>query len=86
MSNSLTYDQYVREHPSFKAGFTRGRDVGLMIALNIITEEWARQVDYAIIASLDARQPGSAIHEHTAGRLDAVARIVAATFRQGAQR
>ena len=52
MSSSSIYDQLTREHPAYQAGFAQGRDVGLVIALNIISAEWARQVDAGRLAGL----------------------------------
>jgi hypothetical protein len=66
------YDQITREHPAYRAGFARGRDVGLVIALNAIVAEQTRQGD-------------SHPHEYAAGRLGAVARIVGAAFRSAAR-
>jgi hypothetical protein len=81
MGNSV-YDQITRDHPAYRAGFNAGRDVGLIIALTIITGKEAGQDASAIVASLDIRQPGAARHEYASGRLHAVATIIAVRFRQ----
>jgi hypothetical protein len=80
MSPSSIYDQITREHPAYRAGFAQGRDVGLVIALNIITAEWARQVDAGRIAGLAGPRQLHP-HEYTAGRLLAVGQRVAGVFR-----
>jgi hypothetical protein len=80
MASSSTYDELVRQHPAFKAGFDQGRDVGLVIALNIITNEWARQVDAGRIAGLAGPRQVHP-HEYTAGRLLTVGQRVAGVFR-----
>jgi hypothetical protein len=81
MSTSL-YDQHVRAHPAYAAGFTQGRDVGLRIALDALTAEQVRQEDAAIVAALETDASAALPHEYAAGRLHAVAYIVAGQFRQ----
>jgi hypothetical protein len=68
MSTSLTHDP-IRELPIYLDGFHAGRDVGLMVALNVIVAEQTNQDD-------------AARHQYCAGRLLAVGRIVAEQFRQ----
>ena len=80
MTHILAHDP-ARELPIYQAGQRAGGDIGLCIALDAICSVMARQEDAAIIAALDIRQPGSAIHEYTAGRLGAVAQTVAGAFR-----
>jgi hypothetical protein len=63
-------------------GFHAGQDTGLMIALNVIVAEQTGQDDAATVAALDPHQHvETARHQYCAGRLLAVGRIVAATFR-----
>jgi hypothetical protein len=81
MATSLTHDP-VRELPIYQSGLAAGVSIGLMIALNVIVAELTRQEDAAIVAALDDPHGQSAAsHEHAAGRLLSVARIVSATFR-----
>jgi hypothetical protein len=72
-----------RQLPIYQLGFDAGRDVGLMIALNAIVAEMARQDEAAPVAALDPRQHvDTAWHRYCAGWLLVVGQIVAGRFRQ----
>jgi hypothetical protein len=81
VAHILAHDP-ARELPLYIDGFNAGQDVGLMVALNAIVAEMVRQNDAATVAALDPRQQDAARHQHCAGRLLAVGRIVAGQFRR----
>jgi hypothetical protein len=82
MSTSSTYDQLTREHPAYAAGFARGRDVGLVIALNVITRERNSLADDLIIANATDDPRHAMVITYADGRLAAVQVVIAGIFRQ----
>jgi hypothetical protein len=67
--------------PIAREAFETGVWAGLLMALDILTNEIARQNDQAAAAT-GADSSAAMPHEFAAGRLRSVARIVAARFRQ----
>jgi hypothetical protein len=66
--------------PICRDGFTVGRDTGLRLALDAITQERIRQTH--IQAAHDAASPAAARHEYAAARLVDVSKVIGARFRQ----
>ena len=81
MAHILAHDP-ARELPLYIAGFHAGRDVGLMVALNMILAEQSREDGAAILTRLDDPHGHRArVHAYAAGRLLAVGQRVAGAFR-----
>jgi hypothetical protein len=69
--------------PIAREAFEIGVWAGLLMALDILTSEIARQHDQAAAAAATGNDSSAALpHEFACGRLLAVARIVAGRFRQ----
>jgi hypothetical protein len=76
-------EHIIRAMPGFTAGVAHGTDIGLVIALGYLTAEMTREDARAAVAKATTH-PSSGetkIHAYAAGRLMAVAVIVAARFR-----
>jgi hypothetical protein len=81
MTPNLTPD--IAALPLYQLGFHNGQDVGTRVALDAICSEMNRQDDARAIAVVtDPQSVTASRHEHTAGRLLAVAQIIGARFRQ----
>jgi hypothetical protein len=74
----------VRRLPIYLAGFAVGQDIGLRLALDAICAELTREDERTGVAEATAHPSSSEtkIHAYAAGRLMAVAVIVAARFRR----
>jgi hypothetical protein len=82
MSTNLTPE--IAALPIYQAGYLIGVDVGLRLALDAICAELTREDDLAAVARVTT-EPSTIeekLHTYAAGRLQAVAAIVAGTFRQ----
>jgi hypothetical protein len=68
--------------PIYVQAFARGRDVGLRIGLDALTAERARLADDLIIANATDEPRRAAVVTYADGRLQEVARRIAAIFPQ----
>ncbi len=78
MAHIITHN--IAALPLYQDGFAVGRDTGLRIALDAITQERIRQTHMQ--ATHDAASPAAARHEYAAARLVDVSKVIGARFRE----
>ena len=78
MTDNITPE--IRDLPIYQLGFSDGRDVGLRLALDALTQERTRQT---LLQDTYPGNPAEAFrHHYCAGRLADVAKVIGARFRQ----